>query len=76
MTESNYDINSKGMLSFIGKWRTVLLTTTLLALISSLVFSFFIDDKYESSVILFPSTTTSISRALLNDENYKGKGFP
>ena len=75
MTESNYDINSKGMLSFIGKWRTVLLTTTLLALISSLVFSFFIDDKYESSVILFPSTTTSISRALLNDENYKEKDF-
>ncbi|MAY84717.1 MAG: hypothetical protein CMP59_11335 [Flavobacteriales bacterium] len=75
MTESNYDINSKGVLSFMGKWKIVLLTTTLLALICSLVFSFFIDDKYESSVILFPSTTTSISRALLNDENYKEKDF-
>jgi uncharacterized protein involved in exopolysaccharide biosynthesis len=75
MTESNYDINSKGVLAFMGKWRVVLLTTTLLALISSLVFSFFIDDKYESSVILFPSTTTSVSRALLNNENYKEKDF-
>jgi len=75
MTESNYDINSKGVLTFMGKWRVVLLIVTLLALISSLVFSFFIDDKYESSVILFPSTTTSISRALLNDENYKEKDF-
>mgnify|MGYP001073359717 CR=1 FL=1 len=75
MTESKYDINSSGVLSFMGKWRNVLLSTTLLALISSLVFSFFIDDKYESSVILFPSTTTSISRALLNDENYREKDF-
>jgi len=75
MTEANYDINSKGILSYMGKWRKVLLTTSALAFISSLVFSFFIEDKYESSVILFPSTTTSISRALLNDENYKEKDF-
>ena len=75
MTESNYDINSEGIIAFLGKWKLVLFTITVLALISSLVFSFFIDDKYESSVILFPSTTTSISRALLNDENYKEKDF-
>lgn len=75
MTEANYDINSKGILSYMGKWRKILLTTSLLAFISSMVFSFFIEDKFESSVILFPSTTTSISRALLNDENYKEKDF-
>ncbi|MEQ8623524.1 MAG: hypothetical protein RJQ00_13490 [Vicingaceae bacterium] len=57
------------------KWRHVLLITTLLAIITSSIFSLFIEDKYESSVVLFPSTTTSISRALLNSENYKEKDF-
>ncbi|MFT6198520.1 MAG: capsule polysaccharide export protein KpsE/RkpR [Vicingaceae bacterium] len=46
-----------------------------MAFISAIIFSLLIEDKYESSVILFPSTTTSISRALLNDENYKEKDF-
>ncbi len=75
MSEESYEINSKGILFFIKKWRSVLITTGLLALISSVIFSLLIEDKYESSVILFPSTTTSISRALLNDENYKEKDF-
>lgn len=75
MAEDNYDINSKGIIEFIRKWRYVLLTTSFLALVSSIVFSLFIEDKYESSVILFPSTTSSISRAILNNENYKEKDF-
>lgn len=75
MAEDNYDINSQGILKFMQKWKYVLLTITLLALISSFVFSLFIEDKYESSVILFPSTTSSVSRALLNKENYKEKDF-
>ena len=57
------------------KRRNILLVTCSLAFLCSLVFSLFIEDKYESSVILFPSTTTSISRALLNDENYREKDF-
>jgi uncharacterized protein involved in exopolysaccharide biosynthesis len=75
MAEDKYDINSQGILKFMQQWTYVLLTTTLLALISSFVFSLFIEDKYESSVILFPSTTSSVSRALLNNENYKEKDF-
>ena len=75
MSEESYEINSKGILSFMQKWKNVLMTTSLLAIVSSVVFSLLIEDKYESSVILFPSTTTSISRALLNDENYKEKDF-
>lgn len=70
-----YDINSKSTIFFMKKWRHVLLITTLLAIITSSIFSLFIEDKYESSVVLFPSTTTSISRALLNSENYKEKDF-
>jgi len=75
MSEENYDINSGGIISFMRKWRNVLVTTILLAVVTSVVFSLLIEDKYESSVILFPSTTTSISRALLNDENYREKDF-
>lgn len=75
MSEENYDINSGGIISFMRKWRNVLVTTSLLAVISSVVFSLLIEDKFESSVIVFPSTTTSISRALLNDENYREKDF-
>jgi uncharacterized protein involved in exopolysaccharide biosynthesis len=75
MSQDSYDINSRGIVFFIRKWKAVLLTTSALALLSSLVFSFFIEDKYKSSVILFPSTTSSVSRALLNDENYKEKDF-
>ncbi len=75
MSNQQYDINSKGMLTFMQKWKNVILTTCGLALMTSATFSYFIEDKYESSVILFPSTTSSISRALLNDENYKEKDF-
>lgn len=75
MSGESYDINSKGILVFMHKWKNVLILTSLLALISSVIFSLLIEDKYESSVILFPSTTTSISRALLDDESYKEKDF-
>lgn len=75
MNDQSYDINSNNLLRFLRKRRNLLLITSMLAFISSIIFSLLIEDKYESSVILFPSTTTSISRALLNDENYKEKDF-
>ena len=75
MNEQAYDINSNGLIHLLRRKRSILLITSLLAFISSVIFSLLIEDKYESSVILFPSTTTSISRALLNDENYREKDF-
>ncbi len=75
MSQGDYDINSQGIVFFIRKWKSVLLTTSILAFLISMAFSFFIEDKYKSSVVLFPSTTSSVSRALLNDENYKEKDF-
>jgi uncharacterized protein involved in exopolysaccharide biosynthesis len=75
MNDQSYDINSNGIFHFLRKRRNVLLITSGLAFISAIIFSLLIEDKYESSVVLFPSTTTSISRALLNDENYKEKDF-
>ena len=75
MNDQSYDINSNGIFHFLSRKRGILLITSLLAFISSVIFSLLIEDKYESSVILFPSTTTSVSRALLNDENYREKDF-
>ncbi|MBL4709384.1 MAG: hypothetical protein JKY48_13185 [Flavobacteriales bacterium] len=75
MNDQSYDINSNNLLRFLRKRGNLLLITSILAFVSSIIFSLLIEDKYESSVILFPSTTTSISRALLNDENYKEKDF-
>ena len=75
MNEQAYDINSNGLIHLLRRKRSILLITSLLAFISSVIFSLLIEDKYESSVILFPSTTTSVSRALLNDENYREKDF-
>lgn len=70
-----YNLNSTSTITLISNKKNILLVTSILAFISSLIFSLFIEDRYESSVILFPSTTSSISRALLNDDNYKEKDF-
>ena len=75
MSEPIHNLNTSGLLFFIRKWRHVLITTTVLALITSFVFSLLIEEKYVSTVVLFPSTTSSISRALLNDNNYKEKDY-
>ena len=44
----------------------------LLTIFVSSIVSFFIKDKYQSSVILYPTTTSSISKALIT-ENFGGK---
>lgn len=75
MNEPEYNYNSPGIINFMYRWRHVLITTTVLAVITSFVFSLFIEDKYLSTVILFPTTTSSISRALLNNETYSEDDF-
>lgn len=75
MSETEPNNYSTSIFHFIHKWRHVLITISVLAIVTSLVFSFFIEDKYSSSVILFPTTTSSISRALLNNESYSEKDF-
>lgn len=55
----NVIVDNKKLLAIIG----------ISALIASLVISLFIKDKYKSSVILFPTTTSSISKALISENN-------
>src|SRR3990172_12356127 len=59
--------DSTHLLLFIYKWRKTLFIITSVAAISSAVIALIIPNKYKSTVILYPTTTSSISKALLSD---------
>ncbi len=68
------DFNSTNFLLFLYKWRKYLLIIGAVSIGASILFSspFFIVPKYKASVIMFPTSTNSISKALMAD-NYSGK---
>lgn len=68
-TENNSDLNSGNLIVFFYKWRKPLIIVTLIAAICSIVVSLLIQNKYKSTVVLFPTTTSSISKALLSEQN-------
>lgn len=61
------EFNSTGVLYFILKWRKPLAIISAASLILSYVACLFITPKFKSSVILFPSSTSSVSKALLSE---------
>lgn len=61
------EFNTTNFLLFIYKWRKPLIIIGLLAVIISSVVSLFIPDKYKSTVILFPTSTNAVSKALLSE---------
>ena len=65
----SFDMSSTNLVVFLYQWRKVLLGVSLLAAIVSALVSLMIENKYESSVILFPTTTTSISKALIAENS-------
>ncbi len=77
MTENstqNSSFNAISLLLFLWSKRKILITVSAIAIIASTIFShpFFIPPKYKSTVVLFPSSTNSISKALLgNNQGYK-----
>jgi len=64
---NNGDFDSSGFIYFLYKWRQPLIIITIIAIIISIIFSspFFITPKYKSTVILFPTSSNSISQVLL-----------
>ena len=64
-------VNTINILHFIYNWRKHLFIIAITTFIISSIISFTIQEKYKSTVILFPSTTSSISKALLNENNFK-----
>lgn len=59
--------DSTNLLLFIYKWRKTLVIIGFLAAISSSIIALIIPNKYKSTVILYPTTTSSVSKALLTD---------
>lgn len=66
------EYQSTNLVEFLYKWRKPLILLPLLAGIIAAVFSspMFITPKYQSTVIVFPSTTNSVSKALLPQTGY------
>ena len=69
--QTTEDFNSLNVLFFIYKWRKPLIIIGAAALLISSIVAVTIKEKYKSTVILFPATTSSISKALLSDNNFK-----
>lgn len=69
--QSTEDFNSLNILHFIYKWRIALIVIFIGAFVISSIISLTIQEKYKSTVILFPATTSSISKALLSDNSFK-----
>jgi len=68
------DFNSSNLLLFIVRWKRPLGIITVMALVASAIFSssVFIPPKFESTVIMFPTSTASVSKSLLS-QNPQGK---
>ncbi len=63
------DFESTSFIIFLHHWRKPILIVTVLAFIASIIFSspWFITPKYKSTVIMFPTSTNSISKSLLSE---------
>jgi uncharacterized integral membrane protein len=68
---STSDFNSLNVLYFVYKWRKPLIIVAVAAFLISCVVALTIQEKYKSTVILFPATTNSISKPLLSENNVK-----
>ena len=65
----NNNFDSTSLLHFIHKWRKPIIIVIVLAIAASVIFSspYFIKPKYKSTVILYPTATSAISKALLSE---------
>lgn len=68
----NYDFSSTDLLIYMWEKRLPLIIITFLAGVASILISFTITPKFRASVVMFPTTSTSISKNLLA-ENYGGR---
>lgn len=69
INKTNTDFNSTNFFIFLWNWRKVLLIVTLSAAILSAGASYLITPKYKSTVVLFPTSSNSISKALLSNND-------
>lgn len=65
------DYSSKNLIAFLYKWRKQLIIIPFAGMLVAVAFSgpTFIEPLFESQVIVFPSTTNSVSKAILPQQN-------
>lgn len=68
----NYNFNSIDLLIYIWKKRFILGIVGILAGVTSIIISLMITPMFESSVVMFPTTSASVSKDLLS-QNYSGR---
>ncbi|HOR04897.1 MAG TPA: hypothetical protein PLG54_05215 [Bacteroidales bacterium] len=68
-TKVTKDYSSEKLFLFLSIWGKPLLIVTIIAFFASLIFSssYFIKPKYKSTLIMYPVSTSSISKALLSN---------
>lgn len=71
-TENRYDFSSTDLLIYMWEKRVPLVLISFLAAVASIFISFTITPKFRSTVVMFPTTSTSISKNLLAD-NFTGR---
>lgn len=64
---SDQDFNALGFLRFIYKWRKHLIIISFAAALISAGISLTITPMYESVVVMFPTSTNSVSKALISE---------
>lgn len=62
------EFDSINLISFLYKWRKTVLIITLAGTLISVLVSYLIEPKFKSTVVLFPTSTSSISKALLSED--------
>lgn len=67
MYEQEQTYSSVDLLKFLIRNYKALLLMTLLGVIASIIISLAITPKFKSSVVIFPASTSSVSKALLTD---------
>ncbi|MCK9616637.1 MAG: Wzz/FepE/Etk N-terminal domain-containing protein [Lentimicrobiaceae bacterium] len=69
--KENKEFNSTNIIIFILQWQKPLIIVTVFAIVSSVIFSspFFITPLYRATVVMFPTSSNAISKALLGDND-------
>jgi capsular polysaccharide biosynthesis protein len=70
----NEDFDSSGLVVFLYKWRKPLFIILGVSILLSWFFSgpWFISPKYKATVILFPTSSTSIAKSLFGEQGGRG----
>ena len=64
---------STNLVIFLWKKKTPIIIATVVAIVASVIFSsdYFIPPRFKSSVIMFPTTNSSISKSLLSENSFE-----